>query len=141
MSGIVLDASVVVAALFPGQFLSEAAALVEAVPPGQPMPAILRQEVVNASLRLVRRGMVSPVHATEALDTFDSLEWTFVETDALLREAYEVALANRQSNVFDAVYLLLARDLQAEMWTRDLRFIASFGANRPANLRHCPSDL
>lgn len=104
-------------------------------------PLVLRQEVYNAVFTVERRGLIPPAVAERAIREFEDLSIEYSDHPSWVPRAREIALRFRQPSIFDAIYLVCAEDLGSELWTCDRRFVASFGALRPANLRLCPDDV
>ncbi len=140
MSLRVVDASVVAAALFPSQMVPAADSLLYAPTSEIVAPALLRQETFNAGWRLTRRGLLAAADFESAIRDFDALPIEFVDSPDWVGRALAVARRFDQPNIFDAIYLACAEDLDAELWTCDRRFVASFGANRPRRVFLCPVD-
>ncbi|MBI5948099.1 MAG: type II toxin-antitoxin system VapC family toxin [Chloroflexi bacterium] len=75
-----------------------------------------------------------------AVRDFDALSIQLVDSAEWVDRALVIARRFDQSNIFDAMYLACAEDLDAELWTCDRRFAASFGPSRPQRLLLCPAD-
>lgn len=135
----VLDASIAGRGLLPGQFLPEAA---ELLLPTEDivLPDLFQQESLNLIFRAERRGLVPLDEAASLRSRLAALKCTYVRTQPFLDRAYEIARRFRQPDIYDAIYLVCAQDLDADLWTCDRKFVASFGAHRPANLKLCPDD-
>ncbi len=139
MTRLVLDASVPARAYLPGQIIPATHAVLRA---GTLFaPAILRQEFFNAAWRAERRGLLPAAGLDTVLRDFDALPIEFVDSPDWVGRALAVARRFDQPNIFDAIYLACAEDLDADLWTCDRRFVASFGADRPQRVFLCPVDV
>ncbi len=136
----VFDASIGSRGLIQSQLLPEAEHLLgwggEVV-----VPTLFMQETLSAIFKAERRGNVSSESADEARIRLGGLRHESLEPARFLDRAYEIALRFRQSDIYDAVYLVCADDVGAELWTCDRKFVASFGRQRPANPKLCPDDV
>jgi predicted nucleic acid-binding protein len=59
------------------------------------------------------------------LAEFEGLDILLVDSEPLVQRAYDQARRRQQSQLFDAVYLACADDLDADLWTCDARFVRS----------------
>ena len=88
-----------------------------------------------------RQGNLAPDEAEQVLGELFSLPIEYSWDPEWLPRARRIALRFRQPNIFDAIYLVCADDLRCDLWTCDRKFVASFGALRPTNLKLCPDDV
>lgn len=135
MTILVVDASVIGAALFPSQYLHGAEQVVRGGSGSVWAPQVLIQELTNAAWKLERRGLLTGDDADSALARFEALGLEYVDSLYWPRRALTFARRFNQPRIFDA------EDLDAELWTCDRRFVTSFGNHRPSRLRLCPDDL
>lgn len=139
MSETVLDASVFVAAISPAEIHHVAArALYESWPEDRAfaVPSLFRVEVLAA---LARRN-----EPAELLDTVEVLvsgpRFHAVAIDeSLVERAAEVAQAARL-RAYDAVYVALALDRGAALWTLDLELRSKMSAVFPQVSLGAPAD-
>ena len=118
MSGLVVDASIVVAWLFDDEDESLAdRALVRLEEDGATVPQLWHLETRNSLLTAERRGRLS---SREVMDRMDALKDLPIRTDEEpdLQSAFELARAHGLST-YDAMYLELARRESAELATLD----------------------
>ncbi|MFN0148973.1 MAG: type II toxin-antitoxin system VapC family toxin [Dehalococcoidia bacterium] len=140
--GRVLDASIFSGAWFPSQPVPASDSLIRpALGIELFAPTILRQEFANAAWKLERRGRITRDEVDIWIATLDEMGITFVEQIRYIPTALATARRFGQPRIFDAIYLACADDLGAELWTCDRRFVNSFGAERPSNLKLCPDDI
>lgn len=137
----VVDASVVSAAIFRGQVDTRIEAVLRAEGVNLVAPQLLRYEVANAVRQLVRRGHLLSPEAAVAFSGFADLEIGFVDSPGWPERAFLIAQQFGHGAIYDAIYLACAEDLGAELWTRDRRFVESFGDARPPLLRLYPDDI
>jgi predicted nucleic acid-binding protein len=104
-------------------------------------PAILFQEFANAAWLLQRRGLLLATEVDRRLAELEAMPLQVIDDPGWVARALAVARRFGQPRIFDAIYLACADDLGAELWTCDRRFVNSFGAARPANLKLCPDDV
>ena len=118
MSGLVVDASIVVAWLFDDEDESLAdRALVRLEEDGATVPQLWHLETRNSLLTAERRGRLSSREVRERLDALTDLPiGTDEEPD--LQSAFDLARAHGLS-LYDAMYLELARRESAELATLD----------------------
>ena len=118
MSGLVVDASVVVAWLFDDEDEPRAdKALERLAEDGALVPQLWHLETRNALLTAERRGRLSSEDVTERLDALKGLPIATDEGPGL-QAAFELARAYGLS-LYDALYLELARREGAELATLD----------------------
>ena len=118
MSGLVVDASIVVAWLFDDEDESLAdRALVRLEEDGATVPQLWHLETRNSLLTAERRGRLS---SREVMDRMDALKDLPIRTDEEpdLQSAFDLARAHGLS-LYDAMYLELARRESAELATLD----------------------
>ena len=118
MSGLVVDASIVVAWLFDDEDESFAdRALVRLEEDGATVPQLWHLETRNSLLTAERRGRLS---SREVMDRMDALKDLPIRTDEEpdLQSAFDLARAHGLS-LYDAMYLELARRESAELATLD----------------------
>lgn len=137
----VLNTSVAAMFLFDSQRDPRARELLEDDAVEFAAPHLLTYEIANTAHQLIRRGSITASEAVEALDIFRRIPIHFVDAPGWSSRAFSIAQQFRQRAIYDAIYLACAEDLDAELWTRDRRFVASFGGTRPALLRLYPDDL
>ncbi len=84
-------------------------------------PQLLTYEVANALHRYRRAGILSPTAAERALDAALGLPVRFETSAPLHLEALRLASVLDLPAAYDAHYLALARQLDADLWTADAR--------------------
>ena len=119
MSGLVVDASVVVAWLFDDEDEPRADRVLERLEEdGALVPQLWHLETRNSLLTAERRGRLSSEEVKERLDALKSLPiGTDEEPD--LQSAFDLARSHGLS-LYDALYLELAKRESAELATLDL---------------------
>lgn len=120
---VVIDASVALAWLIPSQATSATDLFLAEVVTPRIAPAVFPWEVANVLLRRVRQGAISQGRWPIILAEWESLGISLadpVDVDPLL----PFALAE-QISLFDASYLALAVELDAELASRDAGLLAA----------------
>jgi len=123
----VIDASVLIAALAPDEFLDDAISLIDPYwEAGCIAPDILPFEVANAFLMKQRRGLISPASAEEAwsLVARFPVELVKVTTFAIGDLVAPLAMKH-QLSIYDALYLHLALARRQPLATRDKALMAA----------------
>ncbi|MCY3802618.1 MAG: type II toxin-antitoxin system VapC family toxin [Chloroflexi bacterium] len=118
MSGLVVDASIVVAWLFDDEDEPRADRVLEQLAEdGALVPQLWHLETRNALLTAERRRRLSPEEVRERLDALKGLP---IATDGEpdLQSAFDLARAHGLS-LYDALYLELAKRKRAELATLD----------------------
>lgn len=126
----VIDASAIGAVLF-AEAESRA---VEDAAVGRPLlaPTLLPYEIANIGLKKLRRGQIDTAAVTAAVAMYEDADVRLmpVDTDAVFALAAAIGLS-----AYDASYLWLARELNAELLTLDHALAAAAGTRsiaRPA---------
>ena len=133
----VVDASVAVKWLFDEEWSDQAHALLEwHTRAAEPLvaPALLPNEVANAIHRRLRRGLIANAEAAAAVVTATRILENRVELltpPNLTWDAYAFAGAHGLPAVYDALYVVLAQRLGAELWTADQRLLGVVGVAAP----------
>ena len=133
----VVDASVVVKWVVEEEFADQAEALFTRAARSRQLlqaPALLPNEVTNAVYQKLRRGRMTTEEADRAVAEALAMIEIGVEltaTPSLLRTAYAFAKAQNLPAIYDSLYVVLARDLDAELWTDDRRLLAAVSAAAP----------
>jgi predicted nucleic acid-binding protein len=133
-AGVVPDASVALKLVLPEELSDRADALFrDALRRGAPLyvPPLLHAEVTNALLQRVRRGTMTESEARSALADFIQLPLKPTEPARLYELALAFALTNRIRSAYDAIYVVLARQLAAELWTADRNLLNALGGVAP----------
>jgi predicted nucleic acid-binding protein len=123
---VVIDASVVVKVLTAEEFSEQADALItDSIAADRTLVGTphLVSEVTNALHKKVRLRSITPDEAAQALRQFYELPFFLTSSRELYLRALVFAMENRQRQVYDSIYALLAQELDAEFWTDDRRFI------------------
>jgi len=128
LKGYVVDASVAVKWLIPEDHSEKAVKLLEDWT-GEELelkaPRLLRLEVTNALTKYVEKGILSGEQAAEGLSIFREIALTYIEEDWQLIEDALRASMTENLTVYDAIYLTLAKKLDAALITADERLIQS----------------
>lgn len=124
MSGLVVDASVVVKWFLP-ETLAEAALRVAASDRAFLAPELLGAEFANALWKKQRRREVEGSDAASILENFRRVAIETYSLMPLLPTAFALASAAGHS-VYDCVYLALAERQDCPLVTADSRFYAAF---------------
>ncbi|HEY7060087.1 MAG TPA: type II toxin-antitoxin system VapC family toxin [Chloroflexota bacterium] len=90
-------------------------------------PPALLTEVTNAIYQRTRRRdpatRLTAEEAQAALDRFLTLGVRIEASDALYREAFGFARQQALPNIYDTLYVVLARLLGTELWTDDRKLL------------------
>ncbi len=134
----VVDASVAVKWVVEEEFSDRAEALLEAgMAFGLALmaPPHFTGEVLNGLYQRTRRqalgSRLSEFEAFQAVEQFLGLDVRSVAPDGLYSGAFTFAREHRQANVYDALYVVLARMLRTEFWTADLSLLRAVGTIAP----------
>ncbi len=121
MAKLIIDASLVLAALLPDEPHSQAArAILQGSLPNELVTSsLLRHEVVNALWQAVRAGRLKPKGALEVLREFENLQ--FLIRDAPCAEVLKLTEALGRPATYDTSYLALAQAERALLITADKR--------------------
>ena len=95
----------------------------ESLSSGKPLqaPPLLPNEVANAIYRRYRRNDLTEARADDAIARFADLRFDIISPPHLAEQAYALAKRHGLGAIYDALYVALARDLDAELWTVDRR--------------------
>lgn len=137
----VLDASVVATLIFEHQRDLRSLMLIDDVIDPVFAPPLLGYEIANAAHQLALRGRLGRADALESVRAFAALPIQIVHDPRWVSRSFEIATEFGQRATYDAIYLACAEDVGAELWTRDRRFVESFGDRRPRALRLFPDDM
>lgn len=135
---IVVDASVAVTWVMEEEFSERAQALYQGMVRARlPImaPPHFHSEVLNAVYQRTRRKdqayRVTAARAEGVAAAFLDLEVELANPANLYLTALAFAQAYRQRSVYDALYVVLAQMLGAELWTADLGLLQSVGPAAP----------
>lgn len=135
----VVDASVVLGRLLPEEHTDRARVLFgDSLRDRRPIfaPPHLSSEVTNAIYQRLRGRRRPRFHITEpeadlALQTFLMLPIQLISPTNLYQEAYALAKTADIPSIYDALYVVLARILDTELWTGDSRLHNTVRAGAP----------
>jgi predicted nucleic acid-binding protein len=118
---LVLDASVTLAWILPGERTLEIEAVLETVVShGAVVPELWRIEVANILLVSVRRSRITRGYRDESLEDLNDLAITIDNETSLHAWSRTLAFADKYSlTLYDAVYLELAHRLELPLATLD----------------------
>lgn len=134
ITAIVLDASVAMKLVMVEERTPEARALLtERNEAGAAIfvPPHFHGEVANALHQQIRRNVLQPIEALIALDQVVGMRFDIHTFDAMAHRALEFASQHHLASVYDALYLVLALQLDAEFWTDDQRLLRALGGTFP----------
>ena len=114
---VVVDASVAAKWFIPEPG-SEAAAALLATPHEFVAPRLLQLELHSVFLKKLRRGMIDSDLAQQALRELELAIVAFRPTEELLDDAWRIAVRFGGS-IYDAIYMALARELDAYLVSAD----------------------
>ena len=120
---VVVDASAALGWLLPTQATAAGDAFLESNIEARVAPAVFPWEVGNVLARRVQKGLISPTRWPLILAQWESYDIVLAEPEDAT-PLLPLALAERLS-LFDASYLALAVELDAELATRDTDLIAA----------------
>lgn len=120
----IVDASAVGAVLY----IESESSLVEAAVDGRPLfaPTLLPYELVNIGLKKLRRGQIDTTSLGTAMATYHQIAITLVPVDA---EAVLALATTAGLSAYDASYLWLAREMNADLLTLDKALAAAAGTH------------
>jgi|DewCreStandDraft_5_1066085.scaffolds.fasta_scaffold00028_184 predicted nucleic acid-binding protein len=131
---LVVDASVVLKLLIVEDFSEHAHALLRAYI-AQPIvgPPVLAAEVTNAIYQRLRRqrDRLTTEEGERALADFLRLGVELLSPAGLYPQAFAFARRHRLSNIYDALYVVLAQMLGTELWTDDQALLNALGPSAP----------
>ncbi len=133
-SPIVVDASVAVKWVL-GEAFSDRALMLygTGVRSGQPLlaPIILPNEVANAVYQQLRRGRITESEADAAVSRFSGYAVDLLSPPGLVEQAYAFAKRHQLGAIDDSLYVVLARELGADLWTDDRALLTRLAAAAP----------
>lgn len=135
---LVLDASVVIKRVLDEEFTEQVQGLfADSIRSRRPLvaPPLLPNEITNALYQRVRTTVsarrITESEGSRALAAFLRLPVTLLSPADLYRHAFAFALAHGLSSTYDAVYVVLAQQLESELWTADQRLYNAVRAAAP----------
>jgi len=136
MNSLVVDASVALKWLLAEELSDKAEALLaDSLQAGTVIvgPPHLTGEVANALYRRIHRSQnnITQDEAEAALAQFLAIPIQVVSSDDLYTQAFAFALAHGLSSLYDSLYVVLARQLGAELWTDDRRLLNTLAQTAP----------
>ncbi len=137
MSLVVVDAGILIAAVYPETFTSQAKTLLKHLRKSQTAlhaPTLLRYELIAVARKAVFQARITAEEGRIARDQLLSYPVTLYMDDALLKRGYELAEEFNRPTAYDAQYLALAERLGCEFWTTDERMFNAVNA-KFANIR------
>lgn len=87
--------------------------------------------MANAIYQQVRRRNLLPERALRALNEFAAINFQTYSYPELPIEAFKLASDHEIPSIYDAMYLALASQLDAEFWTADQRLLRALGDDFP----------
>lgn len=135
---VVVDASVAVKRLLDEEFTAQTRVLFDDnLGTGTRIvaPHLLISEVANALYQRTRTSVrtrkISDKEAERALAVFSRLPIALVSPADLHAEAIIFARTHGLSNIYDSLYIVLARKADAPLWTDDRKLLQSLGSATP----------
>lgn len=89
-------------------------------------PRLFRSEITAVVRKVVHQGRINPDQGRTILAQLLLYPVEFYEDDALLKEAYELAVQFNRPRAYDTQYVALANRFQCDFWTADERLVNSF---------------
>jgi predicted nucleic acid-binding protein len=96
-------------------------------------PLLAQYEIASALTRKRAREELPPEDMDQALRVIDRLDVVFHIAPNKAR-AIEIALELQRHSAYDAAYLALSEELDAELWTLDGRLARNAGDRYPVQL-------
>lgn len=98
-------------------------------------PPHLYAEVTNVLFQRPLRSdpavRITAEAARQALAQFLSIPIQLVSPDGLYPEAYDLARTYALRSIYDSLYVVVARQLDCELWTADRRLLETLSGNAP----------
>jgi predicted nucleic acid-binding protein len=88
-------------------------------------PRLFRSELTAVVRKVVYQQRLTPEQGRSMLAQLLIYPVEFHEDDALLKEAYELAVRFNRPRTYDTQYMALAERLNCEFWTADERLVNS----------------
>lgn len=82
-------------------------------------PYLLPYEITNAMTRVIKAGALPVEQLPDEWSLLDQIPVTYHQLDIHGPEVVRIALQLQRSSAYDAAYVALAEDLEAELWTLD----------------------
>lgn len=100
---------------------------------GEPViaPVLLPIEVTNIIRQRVRRSLLTEEESREAMAGFRAVQLTLWTTSPLDAAALDLANQYDLPAAYDAYYVVLARNLDATLWTDDRRLLRDLAGRLP----------
>lgn len=132
MAAVIVDASVLVTLVADDPRAPAAAALIDGwLVAGDTLhaPSIAPYEVASAITRMVGVGVFPADRVEEAWEGLMVLPVSYHRLESNGGRVVEIALQLRRRSAYDAAYLAMAEDLNAELWTFDAALVRNAGAH------------
>lgn len=126
MKGYVVDASVAVKWLIPEEYSEKAMKLLEAWVKQElelNAPRLLRLEVTNALTKYAARGLLKVEQLVQGFQIFREIAITYSDEDWQLIEEALNASTTMDLSIYDAIYIVLAKKLNATLITADGKLV------------------
>lgn len=126
MSLVVVDAGILIAAVYPETFTSQAKTLLKHLRKSQTAlyaPTLMRYELIAVARKAVYQARITAEEGRIARDQLLSYPVTLYMDDG-----YELAEEFNRPTAYDAQYLALAERLGCEFWTTDERMFNAVNA-------------
>lgn len=123
-SPVCIDANLVINALVPGPYSTQAIDLFEMW--GQQQitllaPSLLGFEVTSVLRRMVFQRVINPEHGETAFGAFRQMAIRYSSRGEIFRQAWQLAKELDRPRAYDTAYLAVARLNQCDFWTADER--------------------
>jgi len=126
LKGYVVDASVAVKWLIPEEYSEKAMKLLEAWVKQElelNAPRLLRLEVTNALTKYAARGLLKVEQLVQGFQIFREIAITYSDEDWQLIEEALNASTTMDLSIYDAIYIVLAKKLNATLITADGKLV------------------